>query len=834
VLTSGKGRVAHVWCASSPGGKPQLELKGHTGRVWTACLAPAHAALVTGGWDGAVRVWNERKGVCTALLGKHDDQVWALALLAGPSALLASAGRDGGVRIWDLDTVEPYWRAWSTASEEEAASMAPPRHVPHRVGADPLVAHLRGDGSPALVIVPLAAHEQLAAGYESGSVLVWHARLASPLRSLQHGHGASITALAPMADGSLVSGCADGRLLLWRARPEIEAAAASSVAEQAGADSAAATAEAASPGSSAAGSPRGPTEDEDPLAELIGHGESISAALPLPDGRLLSGSHDGTLRLWDASSVHPLLAVLRAHRGAVTALQLLRAADGEHSLVASGDSENTLCHWDVSGGLLVRMQGGAAFGAQGASKRLFAAAAPAEPVEEAASDPAAPGPLPRFSGRWTFALPAGSPGLASVRFQVDSQDGTLVLRALPPPPPAGKPGSPTPPAAAAEAGQEYAVMPLLLLSDGRVAAVDGKAISVWRSDAASCGAGAGAAAMRLEGHSDTVWDLAELPRPGSLSGAGSLLVSASWDGALRLWDCGVSAGGACLAILAGHSKRVWTLTVLSARCVLSGSWDGTLAVWHAGDALAAAARGEAPAPAARLADVSTGGGEVWSAAALGEHYCASGGADGTVTVWHVASGGMLHSLGGGSRGHTGPVSALCPLGGGRLLSGGWDGTCRLWHAQMGVCERVLTPTHLAAGRGPDGSVWRGKVSAFAPLGGGRVAAASSDGVIRVWDAAAGELLAELRDHCSWVTQLAAMPGGQLLSCGPDNSVRVWDLGARRCSRVLLAPPEADAAYAIAAPSHCYTVGRTCLSLGPGTLVQGECRRVMGITASLDL
>lgn len=406
-------------------------------------------------------------------------------------------------------------------------------------------------------------------------------------------------------------------------------------------------------------------------------------------------------------------------------------------------------------------------------------------------------------------------------------DGILQLRAAPapPPPPAKKAAKnePPPPPPPPSLESSFAVMPLLALSDGRIAGGDGSAVCIWRPE----GGEAAITALRLEGHSDCVWALAEAARSNATAiGATSpLLVSASWDGSLRVWDTAPAAGGACLALMQAHSKRVWTLTQLSPTTLLSGSWDGSLCVWDIPACLAAAAGGETPRPAATLFDSASGGAQVWSACALGENFCASGGADGSITVWRVGGGGgVVHALGGGAaspagrRGHAGPVSALCPLGGGRLLSGGWDGSCRLWHAQLGVCERVLLPP------GP-GSLPT-KVAALAPLGAGRVAVASSDGAVRLWDAAGGEMLAEWKDHASWVTLLAALPDGRLLSAGPDNTVRVWDPASRRCARVFALPAEADGAYAVATPSQSFTVGRVCLSRGgekgdkAGRLVQG--------------
>ncbi len=66
--------------------------------------------------------------------------------------------------------------------------------------------------------------------------------------------------------------------------------------------------------------------------------------------------------------------------------------------------------------------------------------------------------------------------------------------------------------------------------------------------------------------------------------------------------------------------------------------------------------------------------------------------------------------------------------------------------------------------------------AFSPDGAWLVSG-SNDGVVRVWDAATGELLAELTGHEDYVNSVAFSPDGNYIVSGSDDSTVIiwWDL-----------------------------------------------------------
>ena len=130
-----------------------------------------------------------------------------------------------------------------------------------------------------------------------------------------------------------------------------------------------------------------------------------------------------------------------------------------------------------------------------------------------------------------------------------------------------------------------------------------------------------------------------------------------------------------------------------------------------------------------------------------------------LTLWDADAGTVVREIEGPP--HVTDL-AFSPRGA-TLAAASGDGLVRLWNVETGLAELVLT--------GHNGSV---ESVAYSPDG-SILASGGSDLSVRFWDTGTGESLASVMGHTAAVARLAFSPDGTLLASGGNDGVRLWEV-----------------------------------------------------------
>ncbi len=409
------------------------------------------------------------------------------------------------------------------------------------------------------------------------------------------------------------------------------------------------------------------------LVTLDGHTGPIIGAIELIDGRLLSWSEDWAPRLWDSRS-GKCLANLEGHTDYVKGA--LKLADGR---LLSWSEDGALRIWDSrSGKCLVTLEGhtGIIYGVL-------------ELID---------GRLLSWSGDRTLRIWDSHSGacLANLEGHTDyikgalkladgsllSWSGDRTLRIW---------DSRSGACLASLEGHTGPIIGAMELSNQRLLSWGDMKLRLWDSRSGVC-------LLTLEGHTGLVWGALELSD-------GRLL---SWgDMKLRLWD---SRSGKCLVTLEGHTGWVSGALELTDGRLLSWSGDGTLRIWDSRSGTC-------------LVTLEGHKDLVMGTLELSDGRLLSWSMDDTLRIWDRWSGKCLVTL----EGHKDLVMGTLELGDGRLLSWSMDDTLRIWDRWRGACLATL--------EGHTDSV-----AGVLELSDGRLLSWSRDGLFRLWDSGSGACL----------------------------------------------------------------------------------------------
>jgi len=481
------------------------------------------------------------------------------------------------------------------------------------------------------------------------------------------------------------------------------------------------------------------------LRTLTGHRRYVMAVAVSRDGQAISGSADGTLKIWDPATGR-LLQTLAAHEEAVRAVAL--TPDGQCAISASFDG--TVKVWDLATG-----QRALDLVGHGQPVRAVAVTPDGRRAVSGAEDGAllvwdlqSGDPVHRLDGHrravWDVATTPDGGQAVSV-----ADDGQLIVWDL-------DTGQPVRSLAVAKRG----LRAVALIPEGRRAIVGAKdgSLSVWDLDT-------GEASGALAGHEASVFGVAVTPD-------GRFALSASNDKTLSVWDLDT---GELAQVLAGHDGRVMGVAVApDGRWAISAADDATLKVWDLRPRAVAeqVTQGRPGHEAAVRAVALTSDGR--NAVSAAE--------DGALHVWDVPAGRLLHQLQiDDPAARWGHGAAILP-GGGQCISATSDAVLTVWDLERGEADRVLERP-LAKDQTRRGSVVR--ALAVTPDGGHAITAVG-DGRLTVWDLESGEAARTVEGHAGVVRAVVVMPDGErFVSAGDDGALRVWDLRTRALVNTLV-------------------------------------------------
>ena len=487
-----------------------------------------------------------------------------------------------------------------------------------------------------------------------------------------------------------------------------------------------------------------------------GHRGRVVALAETPDGLLISGSWDSTIKIWD-STTGACLRVLKGHKKEVTCLALM-----QNGCIVSGSLDKTLRIWDPATGeclhvlkghraiidcVAILQDGCVVSGSYDKTLRIW--------------DPATGDCLYVLKGHENVVtclavLPNGN-------IVSGSRDHTLRIWN----PSMGE-------CSHIITGHKDDITCLVVLQNRYIASGSrDKTIRIWDCVTGEC-------RHVLNGHTEGIRILAILPN--------GLIVSGAWDSSIGVWD---PQRGKCLSIYRSsefgdgymavlrdgrivldtsdgelrivdflayewmeipnaHDGMITCLFLLQDGRIVSGSWDYSMQIWDS-------ATGEC------LQVINGNECDIRCLALLTDERIVSGSDDKTIRIWNSKTGKCEQTF----KGYPYPITRLELLKDGHIAGASSDGTFRIWDASTGECLKEYGE----------------RADRLAQLPDGRIVIASDDKLL-IHDSKTGQCLKKLKGHNRKITCLSVLNNECIVSGSWDETLRVWNPITGACLQIL--------------------------------------------------
>ena len=446
---------------------------------------------------------------------------------------------------------------------------------------------------------------------------------------------------------------------------------------------------------------------------LQGHADLVCSVAFSPDGaRAISGSYDRTVRIWDVVSSTPIGEPLRGHTSSVQSVVF----SPDNARIISGSCDKTVRIWDAVSGA---------------------------PIGE---------PLRGHSD----IIHSVAPSPDGARIASGSSDNTVRIWDAMSGAPIGEPLR----------GHSDWVLSVAYSPNGTliISSSFDKTARIW--DAKS-----GAPISELLQYSSSFRSVAFSPD-------GTCIVSGAYDGTIRIWNA--ISGTPIGKPVRGNSGPVRSVAYSpDGACIVSGSDNGHVQLWGIVPGVPIIGPVQGHSRQIKLVAFSPDNASVVS--------CSG---DMTVRIWDATTGAPI---GEALRGHSASVYSIAfSPDGTRIISGSYDNTIRIWDSVSGmpIGEPLQGHSHLV------------QSIAFSPDG-TRIVSGSCDKTVRIWDAVSGAPIGDpLRGHFHRVQLVAFSPDGSRIISASDKTIQIWD--------VMSGTPTGERLQVVHSDRMRFSPGNTCI------------------------
>ena len=458
------------------------------------------------------------------------------------------------------------------------------------------------------------------------------------------------------------------------------------------------------------------------IRTLEGHNSNVCSLMRLKDDKIVSGSFDRTIKIWDPSDQFNCIFTLLGHTNYINTL--IKLSDGK---IVSGSGDKTIRIWDPSDNYkcITTLQG---------HKSII------KSLLKLSDDK-----IVSASGDKTIKI-----------WDLNTNYEEKCIKTI--------------------QCHEKSINSILKLRDGNiVTASDDKLIKIWDpSDEFKC-------IKTLEGHENSIYSLKKLNN--------GQIISASSDRTIKIWD--PNENYKLIITLKGHTDDIRSLLKLRGEKIASASSDRTIKIWDPNDEYNC------------IHYYKGHDNSIKSLINFRDGMIVSGSFDGKIKIWDLKNNFNciqtinVHSsvncllrlsddrivcgtedskikifdeksksselLGENNNGHSNAVNCLIKLSDGSIISGSSDKTIKIWDSNDNYKLVFTLKEHTDS------------VNSLLKIFNGKIVSASSDRSIKVWDSYDNYRSIEtLNGHIDSVKALARQSDGKIVSASEDKTIKIWD------------------------------------------------------------